>query len=64
MSILPAPPEIMPVTRQNQRMLKYFAKNGEIPVIADALSQRIEDHQRYILTTYCETPAVLGGDPI
>ena len=25
---------------------------------------RIEAHQRYILTTYCETPAVLGGDPL
>ena len=45
-------------------MLKYFAKNGQIPVIAEALTERIEHHQRYILSTYCETPAVLGGDPL
>jgi hypothetical protein len=45
-------------------MLGFFAKNGEIPAIADALSTRISDHQKYILTTWCETPAVLGGDPI
>jgi len=64
MSIAPAPPDIMPITEQNQRMLEFFAKNGEIPVIADALSERIGEHQRYILTTYCETPAVLGGDPL
>ena len=42
----------------------YFAANAKNPVIAEALSPRIEDHQRYILTTYCETPAVLGGDPL
>ena len=63
-TILPPPPEIMPLTRQNERGLKYFARNTKIPVIAEALSKRIEDHQRYILTTYCETPAVLGGDPL
>ena len=63
-SILPPPPEIMPLTRQNERGLKYFASNSKIPAIAEALSKRIEDHQRYILTTYCETPAVLGGDPL
>ena len=63
-TILPPPPEIMPLTRQNERGLKYFARNSKIPVIAEALSKRIEDHQRYILTTYCETPAVLGGDPL
>ena len=28
------------------------------------LSDRIGEHQRYILTTYCEAPAVLGGDPL
>jgi hypothetical protein len=45
-------------------MLKYFAMNSQNPAIADALTRRIEDHQRFILTTYCETPAVLGGDPL
>ena len=64
MSVAPPPPDIMPITKQNQRMLQFFAKNGEIPAVADALSARIGEHQRYILTTYCETPAVLGGDPI
>jgi len=62
--VLPAPPEIMPLTRQNRGMLKFFAANGQIPAIADALTDRIETHQRYILSTYCETPAVLGGDPL
>ncbi len=64
MSVLVPPPEIMPLTQQNKGMLKYFSMNGQIPIIAEALSKRIEDHQRYILTTYCETPAVLGGDPL
>jgi len=63
-SILPPPPEIMPVTQQNKRALEYFAMNSKIPAISKALSPRIENHQRYILTTYCETPAVLGGDPL
>ena len=62
MSVLPLPPEIMPVTKQNQGMLKYFAKNSQIPAVADALNKRIEKHQQFILTTHCETPAVLGGD--
>jgi len=64
MSILVPPAEIMPVTKQNKGMLKFFAANAQEPKIAEALSQRIEDHQRYILTTYCETPAVLGGDAL
>jgi len=64
MSILPVPPEIMPRTRQNKGMLSYFEANSQIPVIAEALTKRIEDHQRFILTTYCETPAVLGGDSL
>ncbi len=64
MCVIPAPPEIMPVTRQNKGMLNYFARNSEIPAIANAITKRIEEHQRYILTTYCETPAVLGGDPL
>ena len=64
MSLLVPPPEIMPVTKQNQGMLRYFARNASIPEVAEVLSDRIEKHQRYILSTYCETPAVLGGDPI
>jgi glutathione S-transferase len=63
-SILPPPPEIMPLTQENKKAMEYFAMNSEIPVIAEALSQRIKNHQRYILTTYCETPAVLGGNPL
>jgi glutathione S-transferase len=62
MSVLPPAPEIMPLTRQNKGMLKYFGKNSQIPAISDALTQRIRDHQQFVLTTYCETPAVLGGD--
>jgi glutathione S-transferase len=62
MSVHVPAPEIMPVTRQNKGMLKYFAKNTQILAIADALTKRIEEHQQFILTTYCETPAVLGGD--
>ena len=64
MCMLPPGPEIMPVTQQNQGMLAYFAKISQIPAISEALTTRIENHQRFILTTYCETPAVLGGDPV
>ncbi len=64
MTVSPAPPDIMPITKQKQCMLELFAKNGETPAIAEAVSERIGTHQRYFLTTYCETPAVLGGDPI
>ena len=64
MSVTATPPEIMPVTQQNKGMLGFFAANSKIPEIASVLSERIEEHQRYILTTYCETPAVLGGDPL
>ena len=45
-------------------MLMFFAANSEIPEIARSLTERIKGHQQYILTTYCETPAVLGGDPL
>ena len=45
-------------------MLKYFEANSQIPEIAEVLTRRIQDHQRFILTTHCETPAVLGGDPL
>jgi len=62
MSVAPPPPEIMPPTQQNSGMLKFFAMSGQIPAVAEALTERIVEHQRYILTTYCETPAVLGGD--
>ncbi len=62
MSVLVPPPEIMPLTRQNKGMLKYFGKNTQVPAIAEALSDRVKGHQQYILSTYCETPAVLGGD--
>ena len=64
MSTLPTSPEIMPKTQQNKGMLMWFEGNSKIPEIAEVLTKRIEDHQRYILTTYCETPAVLGGDPL
>jgi glutathione S-transferase len=64
MCITDTPPEIMPATQQNQGMLKFFAANAKVPAIAEALSGRIAEHQRYILTTYCETPAVLGGSPL
>jgi glutathione S-transferase len=58
MSVLPPPPEIMPLTQQN------FEANSLVPEIAGALTKRIENHQRFILKTHCETPAVLGGDPL
>ena len=64
MCITDTPPEIMPATQQNQGMLKFFAANAKVPAIAEALSGAIAEHQRYILTTYCETPAVLGGNPL
>ena len=64
MTVLPAPPEIMPQTQQNKGMLIFFESNSKIPEIEEALTKRIEDHQQFILTTYCETPAVLGGDPL
>ena len=43
-------------------MLKFFEANSSVPEIAGALTTTIETHQRYVLTTHCETPAVLGGD--
>ena len=64
MCITDTPPQIMPATQQNQGMLKFFAANAKVPAIAEALSGAIAEHQRYILTTYCETPAVLGGNPL
>ena len=64
MIILPAPAEIMTRTEQNKGMLMWFESNSKIPEIANILSKRIEDHQLKILNTYCETPAILGGDPL
>ena len=64
MALAPVPVEIMPKTEQNKGLLAWFEQNSKVPEIADALTKRIEDHQRYILKTYCETPAILGGDPI
>ncbi len=64
MCVCPPAPDIMPLTQQNKGMLKFFRINSEVPAVADALSDRITEHQRYILTKYCETPAVLGGDPL
>ena len=64
MTILPVPLEIMPKTQQNQGMLGFFEMNSKIPQVASALTERIAEHQQYILTTYCEPPAVLGGDPV
>ena len=64
MTILPASLEIMPKTKQNEGMLFFFEANSMIPEIKEVLSDRILAHRDYILKTYCETPAVLGGDPI
>jgi glutathione S-transferase len=64
MTILPASLEIMPKTKQNEGMLIFFESNSKIPEIKEVLSNRILSHRDYILKTYCETPAVLGGDPI
>ena len=64
MCITDTPPEIMPATEQNQGMLKFFAANAKVPAIAEALSSAIAEHQHYVFTTYCETPAVLGGNPL
>ena len=64
MTILPASLEIMPKTKQNEGMLLFFEANSKIPEIREVLTDRILSHRDYILKTYCETPAVLGGDPI
>ena len=64
MTILPASLEIMPRTKQNEGMLFFFEANSKIPEIKEVLTDRILSHRDYILKTYCETPAVLGGDPV
>ena len=63
-TILPASLEIMPKTKQNEGMLFFFEANSKIPEIKEVLTDRILTHRDYILKTYCETPALLGGDPI
>lgn len=64
MLVIPAPPEIMPRTKQNAGMLTGFEACSQIPQVKEAVTNRLEKHRDYILATYCETPAVLGGDPI
>ena len=64
MSTIATPEDIMPRTEQNQGMLMWFEANSKIPEIDNALTEKIRDHQHYILKTYCETPAVLGGTPL
>ena len=64
MAVIPAPPEIMPRTKQNEGMLAMFAASSQIPQLMNAVTDRLEKQRDYILTPYCETPAVLGGDPI
>ncbi len=64
MCMVPAAEDIMPKTRQNQGMLAGFEAISKIPDFADVISPLMEAHQRYILKTYCETPAILGGDSI
>ena len=41
-----------------------FEAISSIPQIENAVSERIKEDQNYILREYCETPAVLGGDPL
>ena len=62
MAVVSAPPSIMPVTKQNQGMLQFFAANGQVPAVAEAMSPRIEAHQHHVLTTYCETSCARSGD--
>ena len=64
MIILPASPEIMSRTEQNKGMLMWFENNSKTPEVAKELTKRIEDHHHHILQNYCETPAVLGGNPL
>ena len=63
MSFVVPGPEIMPITRQNKGMLKHFGNNSQIPEIAEVMTPDIAAHQEFILTSFCETPAVIGGDP-
>eukprot|EP00747_Dinoflagellata_sp_TGD_P184680 gnl/TRDRNA2_/TRDRNA2_40546_c0_seq1.p1 gnl/TRDRNA2_/TRDRNA2_40546_c0~~gnl/TRDRNA2_/TRDRNA2_40546_c0_seq1.p1 ORF type:complete len:256 (+),score=48.00 gnl/TRDRNA2_/TRDRNA2_40546_c0_seq1:74-841(+) len=58
--VAPPGPELIPRTKENQGMLRVFAVNP--PDIK--VPQRIIDHQHFILKTYCECPAVLGGSKL
>ena len=51
-------------TKQNEGMLKMFEFVSMVPQVKQAVSDRIQKHRDYILHTYCETPAVLGGDAL
>ena len=62
--VIPAGPEIMTRTKQNEGMLKMFEFVSMVPEISGAVSERMEKHRDYILHKYCETPAVLGGDAL
>ena len=64
MCMIPASEDIMPKTKQNQGMLAGFEAISKIPDFANIISSQMRDHQRNILKTYCETPAILGGDPL
>ena len=64
MCMIPATEDIMPKTKQNQGMLAGFEAISKIPDFANIISPLMRDHQRNILKTYCETPAILGGDPL
>ena len=64
MAVIPASPEIMPRTKQNEGMLAMFAACSQIPQLQNVVTDRLGTQRDYILKTYCETPAVLGGDPI
>ena len=64
MTVIPASLEIMPKTKQNEGMLLAFEGISKIPQIAEATSELILSHRDYILKTYCETPAILGGNPL
>ena len=45
-------------------MLAGFEAISKIPDFANIISPLMRDHQRNILKTYCETPAILGGEPL
>ena len=64
MCMIPATEDIMPKTKQNQGMLAGFEAISKIPDFANIISPQMRDHQRNILKSYCETPAILGGDPL
>jgi glutathione S-transferase len=64
MLVIPAPPEIMSRTKQNEGMLAMFEAVSMVPEVSQAVSARLQAHRDYILHTYCETPAVLGGDAL